>query len=85
MATNYLGVALLGGGHPQGLGLQCSDFQHQRLLPWELRGPIHCPAIRPSTREQEAAEEGRVDRRSAPWLDPGVGRAKGAGGGEGLG
>ena len=55
MATNKLGVALLGGGHPQGLGPQCSDFQHQRLLPWELRGPIHCPAIQPSAREQEAA------------------------------
>lgn len=77
MATNSLGVALRGGWRPQGLGLQCSDFQHQALLPWELSGPIHCPAIQPSTQEQQAVEEQRVDRMGVPWLDPGVGRAKG--------
>lgn len=51
MATNSLGVAFLGGWCPQELGLQCSDFRHQALLPWELSGPVHCPAIQPSTRE----------------------------------
>ena len=45
MATNSLGVAFLGGWCPQELGLQCSDFRHQALLPWELSGPVHCPAI----------------------------------------